>query len=293
MKRLLPALLVACVLGAAKQACAIVWLRDYALAARVAKQQKKPIMAFLHIPNTFATTFLEKQTFPGPAVERLARSFVAVKIDGDRSPKAKALNPRNLPAVYFLSATGEVLCRVLGGLEPDSFAIEMQRALANDRDWPRIQQARRAGSPSPAVSARYASLLANRGSLAEAITALKTPERSNYKGAEMAVAYNAIGDEYQLGVRMDEAITYFKKADKIAAKPADRAYALVSIISCYLAKRDRNAALPYARRLAGYRGAPATYIRFAKNVLRPTPRGSIREAPSASTFARRIAALRA
>lgn len=64
----------------------------------------------------------------------LARKMVAVKINTDKSPEVgRKYGVQMLPTVLFLDYKGRKVHELVGFLEPDAFAKEMEAALARAR----------------------------------------------------------------------------------------------------------------------------------------------------------------
>jgi len=77
-----------------------------------------------------------------------------------------------------------------------------------------------------------------------------------------------IGDIYQLSDRLQSAIQKFKAAFESTNDVADQSYALVSLLSCYNALKNKDMAIKYARQLIALPGATPEYVEFAKNHLK-------------------------
>ncbi|HWP31051.1 MAG TPA: tetratricopeptide repeat protein [Fimbriimonadales bacterium] len=91
---------------------------------------------------------------------------------------------------------------------------------------------------------------------------------AKYEGAEVAQVYNAIGDIYQNSDKYDKAIDYFRKAEKSAKDPWDRSYAKLSIVFCYLQKRDNDNAKKEAQELLKLPDLDADHKKMAEEILK-------------------------
>jgi len=75
---------------------------------------------------------MDRETFSDYKINKLARKFICVKINGDRDKDAvKKYNVRGYPAVFFLAADGNIIGQVRGYAEPVDFAKKMESALAS------------------------------------------------------------------------------------------------------------------------------------------------------------------
>lgn len=119
--------------GAAPKSKSIQWLTDFKKAQTVAKKQKKIMMVDFYTDWCGFCKKLDRDTYPSPKVVNLARQFVAVKINPEKSQANEALRIRydvsGFPTILFLDASGRKIHEIPGYAPPDVFAEEMRTAL--------------------------------------------------------------------------------------------------------------------------------------------------------------------
>ena len=114
----------------AVSAYAISWSSNLESALKEAKSKKKPVMVDFYTDWCGWCKKLDKETYANRKVSSLAREFISVKVNGDRTRHAvKKYNIRGYPTVLFLDSNGNIVQRVWGYLGPDDFAKIMEGVL--------------------------------------------------------------------------------------------------------------------------------------------------------------------
>ena len=181
---------------------------------------------------------------------------------------AKQYKVEGFPTILFLDAKGAIVGKIGGYMPPEGFSTEMSKVIKTHKELPLIQAKLKASPGDGEANAKMAAVAAAAGRIDQAVGCLKKAEAAKYTGAALSPAYNAVGDHFQTAQELDKAIGYFLKGDKSAKSVADHAYAMVSLMVCYLGKQDTAKAKAVAKKLASLKGAPAEYVKMAQDVLK-------------------------
>jgi len=113
-----------------------------------------------------------------------------------------------------------------------------------------------------------AGLEASMGNTDAAATYVNTaaPLVTKPRQGKLLDAYNAVGDGYQNGGKVDQAIPYFKRAI-VAGFDTQTAYARISIAACYAQSNRLAEAKPYAEAILKMSNPPKEYADQAKMML--------------------------
>ena len=127
----------------------ITWVKGYDAGMRKAKSEGKPAMLDFTAKWCGWCVKLDKDTFTDPAVQRLAKSFVCVKVDLDKeNAKAQEWSIRGIPHILFLDPDGKLIARLSGYKGPAPFALEMSKALAKHTPRPAQKPPERVKKPA-------------------------------------------------------------------------------------------------------------------------------------------------
>jgi thiol-disulfide isomerase/thioredoxin len=255
--------------GGAAFAEGISWAKDWSAAQASAKAQKKLIMVDFFTSWCGWCKKLDQDTYTDAKVVKLASQMVSVKLDAEKEGRqlAAKYSVQGFPTILFIDPAGELVGRIGGYLPPAGFAEEMTRAQTSFADLPKIQAALKAKPEDGEANAKMALMLAGRGKLKEAEAHLERAEKAGYTGQPLAQAVNGVADLYQTSGKLEEALKLFKKNDQAGVKAAQRSYAMISIVSCYLQKKDLEAARKEAKALVQLKDADPEHVKMAQGVL--------------------------
>jgi len=170
--------------------------------------------------------------------------------------------------VFIDPKTSEPFARIVGYLAPKAFKNQVGRIVQGYKDLPDLEK-RFAKNPNDReVNIRLAMIYALRENATKAEEHLAKALDAKYNGMEIAQVYNAIGDIYQNSDQYDKAIEYFRKAEKSAKNSWDRSYAKLSIVFCYLAKRDNDKAKKETQELLKMPDIDPEHKKMAEEILK-------------------------
>jgi tetratricopeptide (TPR) repeat protein len=249
------------------RASGVFWVKSLDVGFALAKRRHKPMLVVFNAPQRPSDSLMA-ESFNDPDLQEALNSFVPVDLAGSSTPELLTrYRVHAVPAVVFISSEGILLTRVTSGFDAPDFLLEVRKALKAEKDWPAVR-AKLAKSPKDGPSnARLASLEANSGDLKAALAALKNAEEARYTGPDLAVADNAIGDEFQTSLALNQALPYFLAGKKAARTSFDLAYSLVSLQSVYMSLRKPAQAKEYAHMVLQVKNAPVAYASFARQFL--------------------------
>jgi thiol:disulfide interchange protein len=132
MSRILPALLVlllvsGCFAGSEESPTAkIQWVHDVPAGLRLARETGKAAMLFFTADWCGPCVELKKNTFSDKRVAKASLRLVNIYIDVDKNYEAIAeYKVRGIPAIYFLSPSGEIVERFSGDRSIAGFVKQM------------------------------------------------------------------------------------------------------------------------------------------------------------------------
>jgi thiol-disulfide isomerase/thioredoxin len=153
--KLLGVLTVLSLLGIHSAARAnVIWETDYRQASARSRVTGKPLFIDIYTDWCGWCKKLDTDVFPDPRVQKLARSFVMLKLnaEGPDAPYAKAFGETGYPALYFVSSQNRILGNFGGYVDANTFANGMQQALGRDAALKQAQRSRAATSRTPAAA---------------------------------------------------------------------------------------------------------------------------------------------
>lgn len=245
----------------------IKWAKNYEAAKSAATSKKALIMVDFYTDWCHWCKELDKNTYPDPKVVKLADRFVSLKTDAEKEGKdlAKKYKVNGFPTIVFMDAQGNEWGRIGGYMPPTQFVEAAVGIVDAHSMWPTVQSGLKSKPNDPTVNANAAYIYAMRSKIAEAEAAFKLAAKT---GKPTAKAANAIGDYYQTGGKFDTAVSWFNKGDAAADAVAEKAYARVSIMSCYGSMQNRDKMKQAAKKLKELKGAPKEYLDMADQVLK-------------------------
>jgi thiol:disulfide interchange protein len=104
----------------------IQWVTDLNQGLRLARESAKPVMLFFTADWCGPCVEMKKYVFTDKRVSEASRRLVNIYIDVDQNFDAIATyKVRGIPAVFFLSPTGEIISRYSGDRSASAFAKQM------------------------------------------------------------------------------------------------------------------------------------------------------------------------
>ena len=104
----------------------ISFMHNHADGMEIARQEKKPILAFFSVPNNVGSQRMINTTFCDEEIKRLAKRFICIYVDGSQeSMLCKSLGISSFPTILLSNTNGMEVHRLIGGQTPDQLAIQM------------------------------------------------------------------------------------------------------------------------------------------------------------------------
>jgi hypothetical protein len=271
-----PALSVVFLVAAVSAQAEIKWFGTADRAFAAAKRENKLVMLDIHNGTVQGGAALDP-AFSNPRVVAEAKSIVPLRLKSQTDGKALAKRYRVVafPTLLFLTGEGTAVWRVSGPHGPISLSLEIRKALSMRAGLASYQAALKSGTGSVEALSGAAILAAAVNDPARGSLLLKKALAADpkVKSVRLADACNLVGDCYQNANKPDVAIPYFKRAAN-STDDHTKAYALVSVASCFNMKNDPKNAAVWFRKLADM-GAKAGDIGdgAAPFTVAPRPRG--------------------
>lgn len=181
---------------------------------------------------------MERLTFKDSNVGRLATKFIPVRLAVDQEGKAlaKKFGITNYPTILFVDKTGRDVGTVDGVESPDEFIKHANVFLKDYKEEPALRAKYRKNPKDLDAIARLGAIEGDRYHIAAALNKMREAEKLDptNKTDKLSDLYSAIGDYYQNRADYASAIPYFKKTADSSKMTDKRAYALLSIATCYM-----------------------------------------------------------
>lgn len=266
------------ILAALSMTCAafpqkeIAWKNDWNAALQEAKQKNKLVMADFYTDWCGWCKKLDKETYTNPEVIELSAQVVPIKINAekDSGPTLREkYNVSGYPTIVFINPqTGERFARIVGYLAPKAFKLQAGRIIQGYKDLPDLEKRFSKNPNDGKLNIKLAIIYALQENTTKAESHLGKALDAKFEGSELAQAYNAIADVYQNSDKYDTAIDYFRKAEQAAKDSWDKSYAKLSIVFCYLAKRDNENAKKEVQDLLKMPNIDPDHKKMAEDVLK-------------------------
>lgn len=225
----------------------IKWAPSYDAAVKQAKAEKKLVMIEFYtawdLDDSKGPAWsgrMEEDTFKAPAVQKLAKKVVPVRLDVEKEGKGLGAkyNITNYPTVLFVSPSGVDMGRVDGYEPPEEFTDHVDKFLKDYAKEPALRAKYKKQPKDLDTITALGIIEADRYKATAAINKLHEAELidPSNKTGKLSDLYSAIADIYQNAGAYDAAIRYFKKAAATSTKTTPKAYALLSIATCYMSK---------------------------------------------------------
>lgn len=223
---------------AMSQAAGINWQPNYEAALKQAKATNKILMVEFYTDWDQWGKRLNRDTFGEAESIAAASKFVPVRVNVEKEgvDLAKRYHITNYPTVLFVAKDGRDVGTIDGFEQPAEFVKHAEAFLTDYNKEPGLRQKYNANPKNLDAVAGLGTIEADRYHIAAALNKIHEAEALDPKNAtgKLSDLYNAVGDHYQNASKFDSAITYFKKAADTSKVTDKKAYALLSIATCYL-----------------------------------------------------------
>jgi thioredoxin-related protein len=113
-----------------RSASAVSWGSNLDSALRESDSSGKPVLVDFYTDWCGWCKKMDKDTYENSTVDELTRSFICVKIDGDKDPETtRKYNVSGYPTILFLNSKGNVIGTVGGYMPPNNFAVYLEEIL--------------------------------------------------------------------------------------------------------------------------------------------------------------------
>ncbi|MFA5094007.1 MAG: thioredoxin family protein [Candidatus Omnitrophota bacterium] len=110
---------------------AVSWTGDFNGALKEAKAKGVPVMVDFYTDWCKWCKKLDRDTYSDQKVAGLSERFVCVKVNGDKNPEIAAkYGVDGYPSIFFLDAGGNAIGKIVGYVNADEMAMNMDRALS-------------------------------------------------------------------------------------------------------------------------------------------------------------------
>lgn len=257
--------------GVVARADSILWFVSLDYAKMVAAKQGKPILVYFVRESEPAVALDDEWQFDRE-VAAACESFVTVrlKVRSDGQLLASRLGAPRTGTIAILDPGANLVAMLQGFGNMGSFLFESRRALASyrERDSVAARLRRNPKDVGALLSRSVAKSLASTPDEAQALIERAENYDPKATNRSFAKAYYTIGDYYQIARQFDKAIGFFEKALKTATNDDEKAYALISIGSCYLQDRRPARSRPYFLAVTKLRHASVADLATAQRLLR-------------------------
>jgi thioredoxin-related protein len=268
-------LLLSVLVSSTASAQAMRWAPSYTSGMTEARKSGKLVMLAFYADWCDWSRKMENDTYKSPKIAKAASLIVPVKVNVEGPGKliAATYNVASYPTVLFVDGHGEVIGKVDGFATPATFAETITKFVAGLKALPAVKAKLDKDPSDPEANAQMACFFSWKGMQLRAQSALARAEAGGYRGRYMADAYNAIGDAHQIAQRFPMAITCFQRASSLAKDSKTRCYALMSLMYCYMSRRQMDNARAIATKLLTMPEADPQSLRLARRILRNQPGG--------------------
>ncbi|HUU53333.1 MAG TPA: thioredoxin family protein [Armatimonadota bacterium] len=107
----------------------IAWSYDFEAGLAAAKEANKPVMVDVFATWCAPCKMLDENVFSRADVAEASKSFVTIRVDGDKYPEIRQqLNVNSYPTVLFLTPEGREMNRSMGSVSYDIMLEAMGKA---------------------------------------------------------------------------------------------------------------------------------------------------------------------
>jgi thioredoxin-related protein len=256
------------VVSCANAASEMKWAKSYDAAMTSARSSNKLIMIDFYTDWCVWCKRLDKDTYTDSKVIQISEQLVPVKINAEKEGKALAqkYGVKGYPTILFINTSGQKEGTIGGYMEPPEFSQEMTKFVTLHKEFPKLVESYKSNPNDAGVAAKLSAAYAGRDEIPKAESILAQAEKLSPTTPELAKAYNAIGDSYQIAQKLDKAIPLFQKAAKVGKDPHDVSYAHISLAACYLTQGNIKSARPEIQAVQNMPNAPADMKKAASQM---------------------------
>jgi len=107
----------------------IAWIYTYDEGMAKAKEENKPVMIDVFATWCGPCKLLDENVFSRADVAEASKSFVTIRVDGDKYPETKAkLGVSGYPTILFLTPEGKQIGKSVGAVSYDVMLGQMEQA---------------------------------------------------------------------------------------------------------------------------------------------------------------------
>jgi tetratricopeptide (TPR) repeat protein len=223
---------------AASSFAQIKWAANYQEALSQAKASNKLVMVEFYTAWDPNGKRLDSDTFSKADVVALTKKLVPVRVNVEKEgvDLGKKFHITNYPTVLFVNSEQKDV-GTIDGYESDSeFVKHVNTFIQDAANEPKLLAKYKSNPKDLDAITGLGTIEANRYHIAAALAKLSEAEAMDAKNSKgkMSDLENAIGDYYQNGRQFEKAIAHFKKVGDTSNVTDKKAYALLSIATCYM-----------------------------------------------------------
>jgi tetratricopeptide (TPR) repeat protein len=216
----------------------IKWGTNYQAAINEAKAKNKVVMVKFYTTWDQWGKRMDTDTFAKQPVIALASKLVPVQINVEKEGRelGRKFNIKNYPTILFVDSNGTDVGKIDGYEGAEEFVKHVNVFLKDHASEPGLREKYKANPKNLDAVARLGTIEANRYHVDAALKFVREAEALDPTNAsdKLTDLYNAVADYYQNAAKYDPAITYFKKAGDTTKVTDKKAYAWLSIATCYM-----------------------------------------------------------
>jgi len=104
----------------------IAFMHDHAAGMELARQARKPTLAFFSVPDNIGSQRMMETTFRDDEIKRLAERLICIHVDGSlETALCEALEITSFPTIILSNANGMEVRRLVGRQTPDQLAVQI------------------------------------------------------------------------------------------------------------------------------------------------------------------------
>jgi hypothetical protein len=233
-------------------AAEIRWYGNYDRAMAAAKSGHKVVLLDLSPPSGGPGGSYDAGAYADPGVQRAVSALIPLRLQVAKDGKALArrFQVATFPTVLILAPNGSPIWRISGPTGQKAFIKRLEKGCGMLPGLASYVTSRKgkSGTVDALAGAAIMAASANEIGEASALVAVAAKKDPNCESVRLADAYNMLGDCYQIGGQFNKAIPLFRAAS-MSRDDDSKAYALISVGSCYMTKGDRLQASVWLRKL--------------------------------------------